>query len=271
LAISIRDLEEAAAGGWRAPEETRMKGDWRRQGRWAGVEGWLLRAADGFTGRANSALASGDPGMPLADAVAEVCRWYTARGLPALVSVAYPIGAPHAEPLDGFLAGRGWPVRSAAATVMTAASAAVADATAGAATAVSVHLDAEPDEPWLARYRFRGQALPPIARRLLLSAPWQRFASVREAGRTIAVGRLAVADGWAGLTAVEVDPAHRRRGLARAITGALAAAAADRGAANLYLQVLDDNFAARTLYRQIGFADHHGYHYRAAPGSPGSR
>ncbi len=124
MAISIRDLEEAAAGGWRAPEETRMKGDWRRQGRWAGGEGWLLRAADGFTGRANSALASGDPGMPLADAVAEVCRWYTARGLPALVSVAYPIGGPHAEPLDGFLAGRGWPVRSAAATVMTAASAA---------------------------------------------------------------------------------------------------------------------------------------------------
>jgi N-acetylglutamate synthase len=263
MAISIRDLEEAAAGGWRAPEETRMKGDWR------GGPGWLLRAAGGFTGRANSALASGDPGMPLADAVAEVCRWYTARGLPALVSVAYPIGGAHTDPLDGFLAGRGWPVRSGAATVMTAAAAAVADATAGAAASVRVDLDTEPDEPWLARYRFRGRPLPPIARRLLLSAPWQRFASVREAGRTIAVGRVAEADGWAGLTAVEVDPAHRRRGLARAITGALAAAAADR-TANLYLQVEDENSAARTLYRQAGFADHHGYHYRVAPGRPAS-
>ena len=270
MTISVRDLEEAAAGGWRAPEETRMKGDWRRQGRWVGSEGWLLRAADGFTGRANSALASGDPGMPLDDAVAEVCRWYTVRGLPALVSVAYPIGGPHGEPLDGFLAGRGWLVRSGAATVMTAASAAVADATADAATAVGVDLDAEPDEPWLARYRFRGRPLPPIARRLLLSAPWQRFASVRDADRTIAVGRVAVADGWAGLTAVQVDPAHRRRGLGRAVTGALAAAAADFGVANLYLQVEDENCAARTLYRQAGFADHHGYHYRVAPDSPGS-
>jgi ribosomal protein S18 acetylase RimI-like enzyme len=270
MTISIRDLEEAAAGGWRAPEETRMKGDWRGQGRWMGGPGWLLRAAGGFTGRANSALASGDPGVPLADAVAEVSLWYTVRGLPAMVSVAYPIGDPHADPVDRFLAGRGWPVRSGAATVMTAASSAVADATADAALAVRVDLDAEPDEPWLARYRFRGRPLPPIARTLLLSAPWQRFASVREAGRTIAVGRLAVADGWAGLTAVEVDPAHRRRGLGRAITGALAAAAADRGAANLYLQVLDDNSAARTLYRQAGFADHHGYHYRIAPDSPSS-
>jgi N-acetylglutamate synthase len=258
MPISIRDLEEAAAGGWRAPEETRLGG-------------WLLRAGSGFTGRANSALATGDPGMPLAEAVAEVCRWYTARKLPALVTVAYPTGDPHAEPVDRFLAGRGWPVRPGAATVMTAVSASVADATADATTAVRVDLDAEPDEPWLARYRFRGQALPPIARRLLLSAPWQRFASVREAGHTIAVGRLAVAGGWAGLTAVEVDPAHRRRGLGRAITGALAAAAADRGADNLYLQVLDDNSAARTLYRQAGFTDHHGYHYRVAPQQPEAR
>jgi N-acetylglutamate synthase len=256
MAISIRDLEEAAAGGWRAPEETRLGG-------------WLLRAAGGFTGRANSALATGDPGVPLAEAAAEVCRWYAARGLPALVSVAYPLGGPDASPVGRFLAGRGWPVRSGPATVMTAASAAVADATADAAAVVRVDLDTEPDESWLALYRFRGQPLPPIARRLLLSAPWQRFASVREAGRTIAVGRMAVADGWAGLTAVEVDPAHRRRGLGRAVTGALAAAAADRGAANLYLQVLDNNAAARTLYRRAGFADHHGYHYRIAPDGPG--
>jgi ribosomal protein S18 acetylase RimI-like enzyme len=268
MAISIRDLEEAAAGGWRAPEETRMKGDRSGQGRWARGEGWLLRAGDGFTGRANSALAAGDPGMPLADALAEVSRWYAARGLPAMVSVPYPTDDPHASPVDRFLAGLGWPVRSGAATVMTAASAAVADAASDAA--VRVDLDAEPDEPWLARYRFRGQPLPPIARRLLLSAPWQRFASVREAGRTIAVGRVAIAAEWAGITAVEVDSAHRRRGLGRAITGALAAAAANRGAANLYLQVLDDNSAARTLYRQAGFADHHGYHYRVAPDSQGS-
>lgn len=69
MTISILDLEEAAACGWRAPEE-------------AALGRWLLRAAEGFTGRANSALAVGDPGMPLAAAVSEVCRWYQALGLP---------------------------------------------------------------------------------------------------------------------------------------------------------------------------------------------
>ena len=125
---------------------------------------------------------------------------------------------------------------------------------------------AEPDAGWLALHRFRGKRPPPISRRLLMSAPWQAFASVREAGRTVAIGRVAMASGWAGLTAVEVDPAQRRRGLGMAITCALAAAAVQQGATGLYLQVSNDNAAARALYRQAGFADHHGYHYRVAPG-----
>ncbi len=45
----IIDLERVAAGHWRGTEEE-----------WLG--GWLLRAAEGFTGRANSALPLGDPG-----------------------------------------------------------------------------------------------------------------------------------------------------------------------------------------------------------------
>ncbi len=62
-----------------------------------------------------------------------------------------------------------------------------------------------------------------------------------------------------------MHPAHRRRGLAMAITAALAAAAAARGATGIYLQVEDGNAPARALYRQAGFTDHHGYHYRVAP------
>jgi N-acetylglutamate synthase len=249
MGVSIRDLEEAAADGWRAPEETRL-GDWR------------LRAADGFTGRANSALAIGDPGLPLAAAIAEVARWYQDRGLPAMVSVAYPPGQPGRSAVDRFLAGQGWPVRSGAATVMTAAP------PGPAAAEVRVDVDPEPDQAWLGLYRFRGQKPPPISRRLLMSAPWQAFGSVRESGGTVAIGRVAAAGGWAGLTAVEVHPQHRRRGLGRAITAALAAAAVSRGVTGLYLQVENDNGAARALYRRAGFTDHHEYHYRIAPAGP---
>ncbi len=52
---------------------------------------------------------------------------------------------------------------------------------------------------------------------------------------------------------------------ARAVTAALASRAAARGVPGLFLQVTDENARARTLYRELGFADHHGYHYRVAP------
>ena len=250
MEISIPDLERAAAGGWRATEEARLGG-------------WLLRAAGGFTGRANSALAIGDPGMPLAAAADEVRRWYEARDLPGMVAVPYPLGQPERSEVDRFLGGRGWTLRSGPATVMTGAPEVIARQS--RAAAVPVEISAEPDDGWLALYHYRGQQPPPVAAQLLVSAPWQAFASVREAGEVLAIGRMAVAAGWAGLAAVEVAPARRRRGLARVIIGTLAALAAERGIPGIYLQVEDGNAAARSLYRSAGFDDHHGYHYRIAP------
>jgi ribosomal protein S18 acetylase RimI-like enzyme len=76
---------------------------------------------------------------------------------------------------------------------------------------------------------------------------------------------VAAGGNWAGLTAIETDPGHRRRGLARAVTATLAGLAADRGLTGLYLQVERDNSAARALYGGIGFTDHHRYHYRTGP------
>ena len=113
MPVTIAELEAVAARGWRAPDEARLGG-------------WLLRAADGFTGRANSALAVGDPGLPLADALTRVCDWYAARGLPPMVAVPHPLGRPGDSHVDRYLGQRGWGVRSGPAVVMTAATADVA-------------------------------------------------------------------------------------------------------------------------------------------------
>jgi N-acetylglutamate synthase len=270
----IAALERAAAAHWRAADTARLGS-------------WLLRADGGFTGRANSALPLGDPGLPLARAVDEVRAWYRARGLPPMIVIPGPPGgvAPDGgqadDPLDRLLAARGWRVRAAPAMVMTAGTVQVAGAalagtalagtgaagtgTAATGTAWAVALASRPDGAWLARYRYRGAEPPAAALRLLLSAPWQAFASVVAGGGTVAVGRVSVAAGWAGITAVEVDPRWRRRGLGAAVTRAMAAAALRQGTDRVFLQVEVGNRAALTLYERCGFTAVHRYHYRVAP------
>jgi ribosomal protein S18 acetylase RimI-like enzyme len=60
--------------------------------------------------------------------------------------------------------------------------------------------------------------------------------------------------GEAEILALGVQPAARRRGIARRLLTAGSAEAASRGTARIYLEVAADNLAARTLYRAVGFA-----------------
>src|SRR5471032_3330016 len=73
-ALSARELEEVAGRSWPASEAA-----------WLGR--WWLRAAGGFTARANSVRPLGDPGRPFDDALAYVVGWYGDLGLPATIRV----------------------------------------------------------------------------------------------------------------------------------------------------------------------------------------
>jgi GNAT superfamily N-acetyltransferase len=245
------ELERVAAAHWRGTQEE-----------WLGE--WLLRAADGFTGRANSALPLGDPGLPLDAALDYVTGWYRARGLPATIAVPLSDDAPDGG-LDDRLADRGWTMRPGPAVVMVAnlpLAVAGGELPAGALVAA----DADPDEAWLARYHYRGASTqPPVLRDVLTSAPDQAFISIRTESGVLAIARLSIAEGWAGLTAVEVDQARRRAGLGTAITAAACAEAAGRGIGRIFLQVAEDNAGARALYERCGFTYSHRYLYRVAP------
>jgi N-acetylglutamate synthase len=279
---TMTDLERVAAAHWRGTEEE-----------WLGD--WLLRAAGGFTGRANSALPLGDPGLPLDDALAVVTRWYQERGLPPMIAVPAPLdddasGQPRApreptaaggataprEPrvpreagrppeLDEELARRSWPTRPGPAFFMVA-DLPLASPASGLAAGREVLVSPEPDDAWAARYHYRGQDhLPPVARQVLTSAREQAFVSVRGGDEVLAIARLSIADGWAGLTAVEVHPGHRRQGLGVVITAAACRVAEQRGVRRVFLQVEVDNAPARALYKRLGFRYSHRYHYRVAP------
>jgi N-acetylglutamate synthase len=260
----ILALEQTAAEHWRGIEEE-----------WLG--GWLLRAAEGFTGRANSALPLGDPGLPLDDALEAVTRWYRARGLRPMISIPLPLTADLAPAryadspgcqLDIQLSERTWLTRPGPAFVMVAELAGV-PAPRPLPPGAEFRVDTEPDGAWLDMYHYRGQERqPPVLRKLLTSASLQLFASIRSGrghGDVLAIGRLSVAAGWAGITAVEVDTGRRRAGLGTALTRAICAEAASHGVRQVFLQVETDNTAATALYERCGFRYSHRYHYRLAP------
>jgi GNAT superfamily N-acetyltransferase len=252
-AVGVAEVEEVAALGWQGTETERLGG-------------WLLRAGGGWTGRANSVLPLGDPGLPLAAAVARVEEWYAARGLPP----RFQLPLPTTTPLVDHLADAGW-VRPEPGDllVLTGDVAAVLDgpATMRATDAAlpRVRLSPTPGPAWLATYRYRGGPLPEGAVAVLTNAAAPVFAEAVVDGETVAVGRGAVDRGWIGITAMDTLPAARRRGYGRHVLTALIAHGRRAGAEHVYLQCSADNTAAIALYTSLGLTEHHRYHYRVRP------
>ncbi|MFI8229347.1 GNAT family N-acetyltransferase [Streptomyces sp. NPDC085900] len=247
-AASYRELALVAARAWRPVESERL-GEWE------------LRAAAGFTRRANSVLPLGDPGLPLDEALTVVRRWYGDRGLPAYVQTATG-GEGTQELLCAELERRGW-LREVTAELWTGALAPLADRAEG----TGVVLSREADEAWLGRYQRKG--VSEVALKVLGSGPSVWFATVPGAEVPAAIGRCVVDGRWASFAAVEVDPAMRRRGLATTVMAALARRALDEGASAAWLQVEEDNAGARALYAGMGFAAHHAYHHYREPAAGG--
>ncbi|MFI9118336.1 GNAT family N-acetyltransferase [Streptomyces bikiniensis] len=218
--------------------------------------GWTLRASDGFTRRANSVLPLGDPGLPVAEALAYARQWYADRKLPAYVQTATGAEGTQ-ELLCAELDRLGWR-REVSAEVRIGALAPVGDLDADVS---AVRLSRSFDEAWLRRYQRFGEPGPAV-RAVLASGPRGWFASVAGAdGVPAAIGRCVVDGRWAGFMAVEVAPDLRRRGLATSVMTALARRALDEGASAAWLQVESDNDGARALYDGMGFAPHHHYHH----------
>ncbi len=248
LRIDALELERIAAKGWRGLR-TEQLGD------------WLLREAGGWTGRANSTLALGDPGTDLDTALNRVKAFYADAGLPAMIQVPLPARADlHAE-----LHARGW-TDAWGALVMTAYVPTLLTALPDRDDLPPLEITDEPGDEWLAAYHYRGGALPPNAIEVLRIADRPFFASVRLDGQIAAIARGVVDDGWVGVTAVEVETAYRRRGLATYLLRGLLRYGLDAGGRNAYLQVDLENSIAQDLYMRVGFSTHHRYLYVKAPG-----
>jgi ribosomal protein S18 acetylase RimI-like enzyme len=239
---AIARLEGLCADAWPALVEEQL-GAWR------------LRAADGYTGRANAALAIGNPGMPV-DAALDVVRAFADRhGVEPRVQV--PIGSPW----DRAVAAQGW----------------VLDAGHAAGAVVSVQVaDLEtlddgrraewgpPDDAW---WRLVLDGPPTPAQRHVLASPSEAgFLLLRDDdGAAAGAGRALVVDDHLHLSVLTVAPPLRRHGHGSRLLAAAAVWGRERGARWGVLQVAVHNTAALALYARTGWTEHHRYRYLIPP------
>ena len=237
-------IEEAALWAW-PPKET------------ARDEGWLLRAAGGHTRRANSVqplvFASG---ADVERAIGRVEAWYARRGRPAcfqLTDRAAPAG------LDGALERRGY-ARLSPVSVLVRDIAGL-DPPKG----VRIELDSRPtprvmnalcDPHWgPATRKARAELFARIRRPHM-------FAVLLDGIQPVAGGLCVVDIELAGIFSLRTAVAARGRGHARAVLARLAAWGRGMGARQLYLQVEDENEAARAMARPLDAERAYGYWYR---------
>jgi len=243
----IREIERAGAATWPAAET-------------ANLGGWILRASDGFSQRANSVLPIGAPpfGEPsgdLSEALKEVVDFYRSRNLTPRIHVPLP----SYEALNVALNEEGW-LSSTPVSVQVCA----LERLIGASNH-DVAVTETPDEEWLTLFPV------PLGRDGLavLTGGGAFFAKIRqpdqETGELVvaAIGRAAVFDGWCGIAALNTDEKFQRKGTAQSIVRALAQHAARLGATRVFLQVSADNAPALALYERLDFKEHHTYQYRS--------
>ncbi len=243
----FRFLDELAANAWPAPVQQEL-------------EDWRIRSSNGVTRRASSVLTAGPiPSQP--DWLSHIEDFYKRRGLPSRFQISS--GSPAG--LDTFLEAHGYSIE-VPSIVQVATVAEVAEKTRPPQPAFSiVETDALTDE-WLDAFiEVEGfPAAKTATYKAIYNAigPRACYVHICAGDETVGVGMAVTERGWSGIFSVAARPAFRRQGIATGILHRLTSWSLACNAHNLYLQVVQSNESAISLYRRMGFSDLYTYHYR---------
>ncbi|WP_155374385.1 GNAT family N-acetyltransferase [Catellatospora vulcania] len=240
-AREIAALELAATEAWPPPVVEEL-GAWR------------LRAAGGYTGRANSALPVGDPGLPLPAALDAVVAFYRRQGLPPQVDVPLPLAAS----VERELIKAGWHAECTVEVQVCALDELISATPPGNGFELSPTMS----PGYLTMVADDRGPLPEAALHVLTAVPELVFAErYDDDGALLARARGSITgEGrWLGVFGVETAAAARRRGLAQEAMGVLARWAAAHGATDAFLQVESRNAPALAMYAKLNFTRHHHY------------
>jgi ribosomal protein S18 acetylase RimI-like enzyme len=249
---TVARLEEVGLNSWPALRQTLY-------------DGWVLRFSGGYTKRANSVNPVYGSTLDPAEKIAHCEAVYAEQGLPAVFRLT-PFSRP-AE-LDRLLDERQYTV-GRSAQVRTIALEEPAAAVAPAEP--RGRLREESLAHWLETFcRLSGaEVADHDTHAAILEAitACRLLGSLEVAGRVVSCGVAVVEGTFCGLFDLVTDPELRRRGHGRDLTLALLDWARAHGARHGYLQVMEVNRAARSLYDRLGFREAYRYWYRFPAGS----
>lgn len=223
------------------------------------IDGWLLRFSPGKARRSRSVNAIAAGTMALERKLSLCRRWYQRFSLPLIIRVT-----PFSQPadLDEHLAAAGFVAYDETRVMTCRLTDEVADRDRltvrevdSRAFAEAVGLLRESPPRQIEAHQRRLRDCP-------LQASTARLVAYGADGTPLTAGQVVVQDDLAGLYDIVTAVGARRRGLGRAISRQLLAAAAALGARSAYLQVDAGNVPARRIYSALGFADRYAYWYR---------
>lgn len=222
--------------------------------------GWVVQSNGGYTGRANTLVATADGCVPTNDGDVDALitwaeSWYGHRQQSPAARIT-PLSAEILGPLTD----RGWLPWKNGATVMVG-DLPVLDVELPARCTTTASADLA--DSWL-RCAGHDADVGVTLRQMFSGAD----APVRHVGvvvddETVAVGRGGLHDGHLMVSGMATSEQFRRRGLARVVLADLANWAIELGATRMTLQVEIGNTGARALYESLGLRALYDYSYVA--------
>lgn len=217
---------------------------------------WVVRFANGYSGRANSASPIAAGAEMDDDMLALIEELYRADGLQPSIRLTPLVGA---QTRERVLA-RGFRVKDASFGLIAPL--------AGIAPTIEpdIEIESAPSADWIAGVAANQSGIKTHAGNLAAIVEKVRlpaaFATLLVAGEPIAYGMSVAERGMAEIGAIVVDPGHRGQGFGRRIVSGLMAWAGAMQAHSAYLQVDQTNATAIALYERLGYRRLYAYETR---------